>query len=236
MTKTVTQSMTNSTVSLLTFIRGFSFTTSTEYAFGVTAVYSSTSEFNTTLTTQGDCSLLRLSYDVLIVYTALLDSGGYFLLQSSTLFDNNDTSATTYSVSVSNYDTTVFAVGLREISGQSASSFRVVIGWSISPSVAGDTATVDVAKSNIDTLSYSYIQIGEYVAANTTNTTTNTTTPTTPTAESGGGGSIGIILGVVVAILAIVITVLLLVRYCPGKKTYNVPSRDDFRSLPSLTF
>ena len=193
------------------------------------ATYENFTSFKVTLTTQNDCALRRLSFDLLLYYPSILTSQNFYYLGSTTLFDSSDTAATDYSKTISNYNTTLFILGLRMLSGLSVSSFGLKFGWELVLSLNQDTATVLIEKTNIEHIGYSYFQIGELT--NSPNTDGDQQTD-----NQGSSSNIGIVMGTVIAILTIVVIVLLAIRFCPRKQQYVVPHRDDFRSLPSLTF
>lgn len=111
----------------------------------------------------------------------------------------------------------------------------LTFGWSLL-NVTNDVGYILINKTNIQSIEYSFLQVGKIITStnttNTTNTTNSATNSTGVTTATGGGSSnyLGIIVGVVVGVVVVGIGVLIAIKIYSHNVVFNtIPKKDIFR-------
>jgi hypothetical protein len=124
---------------------------------------------------------------VLFAYTTQLNST-YYIVSSPDSYGSTTINIADYTVNVFNSSETVFILALRGFYGFTAVN-NLTFGWQNS-SVASDTTLLQINKTNIQAVYYSFFQIAKYTnpaasngtgIPNSTNSTTNGTNSTNTT-------------------------------------------------------
>lgn len=144
----------------LAFLKGFTFNSSADNFFMINIALTSISliSFSLEIATYSKCYISAVQLDILFYYQSKL-SQQYVFNGSSTLFSSQGASQTLYSRNILSYSTNQFIIGLRGLYG--INLVPSTIAWRIqSIDTANDAVTIELNRTNIQSIDYSYFQIG----------------------------------------------------------------------------
>ena len=213
----------------LAFLRGFTFNSSAEVLFMISIAITNTltTSFAVQMATYSKCYISHIQVDLLFYYESKL-SQQYVFNGSSTLFSSQGGTQALYYRSLIGYSSNQFIIGLRGLYG-----FNLVpstISWRVqSIDTSNDAVTIELNRTNIQGIDYSYFQIGMIYTA-----------PVYPQEQEGAASEsvdyLGVFVGLIAAVFLIAGGIVVAVR-CYYKHTHLIlPEKNDFRMLPSLSF